>query len=56
MGLPRFCLGLPWVAWVQIGVGDRCLGVAWRSALSCGMEIVVDFGKMGKKFMGFVWV
>ena len=22
----------------------------------CGVEIVVDFRKMGKKFMGFVWV
>ena len=44
MSLPRFCLGLPWVAWVLIGVGDRCLGVAWRSALGYGFA------------MSFVWV
>ena len=31
------------------------MGVVWRSALGCGMEIVVDFGKMGKTLLGFVW-
>ena len=24
-----FCLGLLWVAWVRIGVGDQCLGVVF---------------------------
>ena len=44
MGLWWVLFGLPWVACVRIGMGDRCLGVLWRSALGCGFVV------------GFVWV
>ena len=44
MGLWWVLFGLPWVACVRIGMGHRCLGVLWRSALGCGFVV------------GFVWV
>ena len=45
-----FYLGLSWVAWVQIGVGD--LGVVWRLALGYGFAV----GCVGSDRRGFLLV